>query len=170
MEEADASAKRSKPLCTEKQVSSSQQLSGRAEESLNRFMSLLTLRLFAVRPWLLCPARYLFLDAFFVETVCAICASVFLSVCEKHKQRGKSMCPQAIKTKSIPFIQSIFRVEWCWDSHFCLDAICEIYLSFIISSILASWIMTYKLIYFHLTQAYICVVLGVFMCSRWWWS
>lgn len=103
--------KRSKPLCTEKQVSSSQQLSGRAEESLNRFMSLLTLRLFTVCPWLLCPARYLFLDPFFVKTVCAICASVFLSVCGKHKQRGKSMCPQAIKTKSIPFIQSIFRVE-----------------------------------------------------------
>lgn len=42
MEEADANAKRSKPLCAEKQVSSSQQLSGRAEESLNRSVSLLS--------------------------------------------------------------------------------------------------------------------------------
>lgn len=104
----------------------------------------LTVQLFTACPRLLSPARYLFLDRFFVENVCAICASVwscFSSSCVwgKHNQREKSMYPEAMK-KSIAFIRAIFSAAWCRDSKFCLAAIYEkdqffifIYSSFIIS-------------------------------------
>lgn len=74
-----------------------------------------TLQLFTACPWLLRPARYLFLDPFFVETS-VLSAHQFdaafplpVSV-ENTNQRQKSMYPQAMK-KSIAFMESIFSAE-----------------------------------------------------------
>lgn len=63
-----AMQKDQKPLCTRNKCPPpSSRAGGRKSRSTGSCHSSLTLQLFTACPWLLCPARYLFLDPFFVE-------------------------------------------------------------------------------------------------------